>query len=263
MRFSILPVLLVWLSAFGSAEARVIGEEINYAGDGITMKGYIAYDNSIKGKRPGVLVVHEWWGHNAYARKRARMLARLGYTALAVDMYGEGKTADHPKEAGEFAGMVRSNMEGARARFEAARATLAAHPAVNAEKLAAIGYCFGGGIVLEMARRGVDLKGVASFHGSLGTSDPARPGGVKARILVMNGEADPFTKPETIAAFKQEMKSAGANYEFVNYPGAKHAFTNPDATALGKKFKLPLAYNRSADRKSWKKMKAFLKAIFS
>lgn len=263
MRFSILSVLVVWLSAFGSAEARVVGEEVNYSGDGITMKGYIAYDNAIKGKRPGVLVVHEWWGHNAYARKRARMLASLGYTAMAVDMYGDGKTADHPKEAGEFAGMVRANMDGATKRFEAARATLASHPTVNPDKLAAIGYCFGGGIVLEMARRGVDLKGVASFHGSLGTKEPARPGSIKARILVMNGEADPFTKPETIAAFKQEMKDAGAQYEFVNYPGAMHAFTNPDATALGKKFNIPLAYNKSADRKSWKKMKAFLKSIFS
>jgi len=263
MRLSILSVLVVWLSAFGSAEARVVGEEVNYSGDGITMKGYIAYDNAIKGKRPGVLVVHEWWGHNAYARKRARMLARLGYTAMAVDMYGDGKTADHPKEAGEFAGMVRANMDGATKRFEAARATLAAHPTVNPEKLAAIGYCFGGGIVLEMARRGVDLKGVASFHGSLGTKEPAKPGAIKARILVMNGEADPFTKPENIAAFKEEMKNAGAQYEFVNYPGAKHAFTNPEATALGKKFNLPLAYNKSADRKSWNKMKAFLKSIFS
>jgi len=263
MRFSILSVLVVWLSVFSSAEARVVGEEVNYSGDGITMKGYIAYDNAIKGKRPGVLVVHEWWGHNAYARKRARMLAGLGYTAMAVDMYGDGKTANHPKEAGEFAGMVRANMDGATKRFEAARATLAAQPTVNPNKIAAIGYCFGGGIVLEMARRGVDLKGVASFHGSLGTKEPAKPGVVKARILVMNGEADPFTKPETIAAFKEEMKNAGAQYEFVNYPGAMHAFTNPEATALGKKFNLPLAYNKSADRKSWKKMKAFLKSVFS
>jgi len=253
----------MWLSAFGSAEAQVVGEEVNYSGDGITMKGYMAYDNSIKGKRPGVLVVHEWWGQNDYARKRARMLAKLGYTAMAVDMYGNGKTTAHPKEAGEFAGAVRSNMAGAVKRFEAARKVLAAQSTVNPAKLAAIGYCFGGGIVLEMARRGIDLKGVASFHGSLVTAESAKPGMIKARILVMNGEADPFTKPENIEAFKQEMKAVGASYEFVNYPDAKHAFTNPDATAYGKEFNLPLAYNKSADQKSWEKMKAFLKSIFS
>lgn len=263
MRLSIILVLVCWLSAFGTANAKIVGEEVSYQGDGITMKGYITYDNAIRGKRPGVLVVHEWWGHNDYARKRARMLAKLGYTAMAVDMYGDGKTAQHPKEAGEFSGMVRANMDGATKRFEAARKTLAAHATVNPGKLAAIGYCFGGGIVLEMARRGLDLKGVASFHGSLGTKEPARPGAIKGRILVLNGAADPFTRPETIAAFRQEMKAAGAKYEFVSYPGAKHAFTNPAATALGKKFNLPLEYNRSADRKSWKKMKAFLKSIFS
>ena len=244
------------------AEAKVVGEVIHYQGGDTKLTGYLAYDTKFKGKRPGVLVVHEWWGQNAYVRKRAKMLAKLGYVAFALDMYGNGKTAKHPDDAGKFAGMVRSNMPVAKARFMAALEQLKANPMTEADKIAAIGYCFGGGIVLQMARLGVDLKGVVSFHGSLPTSEPARPGEVKARVLVFNGEADPFTKPAQIDAFKQEMQNAGVNYEFINYPGAKHAFTNPEATALGKKFKLPLAYNAKADKDSWAKMQAFFKQIF-
>lgn len=257
-------ILLLGLCLFGvaSAQAGVVTEEVSYQGDGITMKGYVAYDDSIKGKRPGVLVVHEWWGHNDYARKRARMLAKMGYTALAVDMYGDGKTADHPKQAGAFSGAVKANMAGATQRFDAARKTLVAHKTVDGARLAAIGYCFGGGIVLEMARRGQDLKGVASFHGSLGTQAPAKVDQVKAKVLVMNGAADPFVKPESIDAFHQEMKAAGVDYKFINYPGAVHAFTNPAATANGEKFGIPLKYDPKADKQSWRELGKFLKSIF-
>lgn len=256
-----LAFAMLFLSGAGLADAAVVGKEVSYQGDGITMKGYIAYDDSIKGKRPGVLVVHEWWGHNQYARSRADMLARMGYTAMAVDMYGDGKTADHPKQAGEFSGMVKANMDGAARRFEAARKTLSAESTVDAAKIAAIGYCFGGGMVLEMARRGMDLKGVVSVHGSLGTNSPAKPGAVKARVLVLHGAADPFTKPETLAAFKKEMKAAKVDYRFVSYPGAKHAFSNPGATALGKKFGIPIEYNKNADRKSWAELTRFLRKV--
>jgi len=257
----LLGVLLLSL-LLPSAQAKVVGKLVHYREGETTLVGYVAYDTKFKGKRPGVLVVHEWWGQNAYARKRARMLAKLGYVGFALDMYGNGKTASHPKDAGKFASMVRENMPLAKARFMAALDQLKANPLTDGNRLAAIGYCFGGGIVLEMARRGVDLKGVASFHGSLATGEPAKPGAVKARIMVFNGEADPFTTQKQIDAFKSEMDKAGAHYAFINYPGAKHAFTNPDATALGKKFQLPLAYNAKADKDSWRRMQQFFKDLF-
>ena len=244
------------------AFAEVQGTEVSYRAGDTVMKGYLATDPSLKGPRPGILVVHEWWGHNDYARKRARMLAELGYTALAVDMYGNGKQANHPEDAGKFSGELRKNMPVAKARFLAALKLLQSQPGVQADKIAAIGYCFGGGVVLEMARRGVDLAGVASFHGSLGTSQPAQQGEMKAKVLVMNGDDDPFVKPEQISAFKQEMQAAGADFEFIGYPGAKHSFTNPDADSFGQKFNLPLAYNAEADRASWSKMQDFFKRIF-
>ena len=245
-----------------AVQAAVKGQEVTYGAEGTTLKGYLAYDDAVKGKRPGVLVVHEWWGLNDYARKRARMLAELGYTALAVDMYGEGKTAGHPDDAGRFAGELRQNLPLAKARFLAALDFLRQQPTVDPEKIAAIGYCFGGGVVLEMARAGVDLDGVASFHGSLDTANPVTPGKVKAKVLVLNGADDPFVTPEQIAAFKQEMEAAGVDYRFVNYPGARHSFTNPEADAFGKKFNLPLAYDQEADRKSWQAMQDFFAGIF-
>ena len=256
--------LLVMLCClFGAAaQAAVQGREVSYQADGVTLKGYIAYDDAIKGKRPGVLVVHEWWGHNEYARRRARMLAELGYTALAVDMYGDGRQADHPDDAGKFAAEVSRNMPMARARFEAGMGLLRKHKTVDAKEIAAFGYCFGGGVVLNMARIGEDLKGVASFHGALGTDNPAQPGKIRARIISFTGEADPMIGADKVAAFKQEMEAAGADFRVVTYPGAKHAFTNPEADGLGRKFNLPLAYNAEADRDSWEQAKVFLSVVF-
>lgn len=245
-----------------AALAGVVGEAVEYRSGDTILKGYLAYDDNITGKRPGVLVVHEWWGHNEYARRRARMLAGLGYTALALDMYGDGKTAGHPDDAGKFAAAVRNNMPEAEARFRAALDLLRGHKSVDAGHIAAIGYCFGGGIVLEMARRGLDLDGVVSFHGSLGTAEPAKKGSVKARILVLNGADDPFATSEQISAFKSEMEQAGADFGFINYPGAMHAFTNPAADDFGKRFGMPLAYNAEADRQSWAEMQRFLKQLF-
>jgi dienelactone hydrolase len=207
-------------------------------------------------------VIHEWWGLNDYARKRARMLAELGYTGLAVDMYGGGKTAMHPDDAGKFSSELMKNFDGAKARFMAAMDFLKQHPNVDPTRIAAIGYCFGGGIVLNMARQGVDLKGVASFHGSLNAVKPAQAGNVKAKILVLHGGDDKFIPNEQIEAFKQEMKSAGADFQFISYPGAVHSFTNTEADALGKKFNMPIAYNADADRKSWDELKKFLSTIF-
>lgn len=253
--------VFVMLLGCQSLSAEIIGEEISYRAGSTTLKGYLAYDNSISKRRGGVLVVHEWWGHNDYARIRARKLAKLGYTALAVDMYGDGKQASHPKEASAFSARVKSNLPLMRERFHAAVKVLKEHDTVLNNKIAAIGYCFGGGVVLEMARQGERLKGVVSFHGSLTTSNRAKKRMVKAKVLILNGEADPFVTPQQISDFKQEMEQANVDYTYVSYPNAKHAFTNPAATFLGKKFALPLEYNLDADTKSWKELEVFLRRI--
>ena len=237
-------------------------EEVTYEANGVALKGFLAWDGAKEGSRPGVLVIHEWWGHNAYARKRALQLAELGYTAFAVDMYGDGKTAEHPTDAMKFAGEVTDNLDVAKVRFEAALKLLAARAEADPAKIAAVGYCFGGGIALNMARMGVDLKGVVSFHGTLAAKTPAAKGAVKAEILVLNGAADPMVPAEQLAAFDAEMKAAEVKFEVVSYEGAKHAFTNPDADEIGKKFDLPVAYDAKADAASWDAMKAFLARIF-
>jgi dienelactone hydrolase len=253
----------IFLCAFSfSAAAALKSEEIVYRVGDNEFTGYLVYDDAIKGKRPGVLVVHEWWGLNAYARQRADMLARLGYTAFALDMYGTGKVADHPDDAKSFMQAVTSNMPQAEQRFDMAKSILEKQPTVDPRHIAAIGYCFGGGIVLHMARAGDDLDGVVSFHGSLGTEVPAQKGQVKARVLVFTGGADPFAPPELVAGFEKEMQAAGVDYQLVSYPGVKHSFTNPDADKLGERFGMPLAYDKHADEDSWQRMQAFLREIF-
>ena len=242
--------------------AAVKGEEVAYESGGVVMKGYLAYDDAIKSKRPGVLVVHDWWGHGEYVRGRARALAALGYTALAVDMYGSGKQVEHPDDAGKLSGTVRGNLPVMKARFNAARDVLGKHGTVDARRIAAIGYSFGGSTVLEMARQGVDIAGVVNFYGDLTTQHPAPKGGIKANILVLNAAADAMIPPEQVNKFKQEMAAVKADYKFINYPGTKHLFTRPDADALAKKYNLPLAYDAEADRKSWTEMQAFFKRIF-
>ena len=242
--------------------ATVQGKEVTYSANGTLLKGYIAYDDSIQGKRPGILVVHEWWGHNEYARKRARMLAERGFTALAIDMYGDGKQAHHPDDAGKFASEVAKNTELAKARFDSAYSLISNEKTVDSNRIAAIGYCFGGSVVLHMARIGKPLKAVMSFHGSLGTEYPAVAGKVKARIASFTGEDDPMIPATQVAAFRQEMEKAGVTYKAVTYPGAKHSFTNPDADKYGQEFKLPLAYNAIADKASWDEGMAFLADAF-
>jgi dienelactone hydrolase len=254
--------LILGVVRIAAAEPKIVGKTIEYTAQGVVMKGHLAYDENIQGKRPGVLVVHEWWGLNDYARKRTRMLAESGYTALAVDMYGEGKQAMHPDDARKFSSELMKNFDDSKARFMAAMDLLKQQATVDPTRIAAIGYCMGGGIVLNMAREGVDLKGVASFHGSLAAVKPAQPGTIKAKILVLHGADDKFIPPEQIAAFKGEMKAAGADFKFVSYPGAVHSFTNPEADELGKKFNMPIAHNADADKKSWDELKKFLDLIF-
>ncbi len=257
-----LGILVFGIVGVASAEPKIIGKTVDYNVQGTAMKSYLAYGESISGKRPGVLVIPEWWGLNDYARRRARMLAELGYVALAVDMYGDGKIATNPNEATNLSGELAKNFDVAKARFVAAMDFLKQQPNVDPSRIAAIGYCMGGEVALNMAGQGLDLRGVVSFHGSLGGVKAPQPGGVKARILVLNGGADKFVTPEQIEKFKKEMTSAGADLKFISYPGALHSFTNPEATELGKKFNIPVAYNAKADKESWNEMKEFLRKIF-
>lgn len=211
-----------------------------------------------KSAKPGVIVVHEWWGLNQYAKDRAKMLAEAGYTAIAVDMYGHGKVADHPSDAKGFMDAALADPEKVSARFNAAKSILQEQKQVDPEQVYAMGYCFGGAVVLNQARLGNDLAGVASFHGSLSAAVESKPGDIKAKIMVAHGGADPFVPVEQVTGFIQEMVTLGADLQFLNYPQAKHSFTNPEATEKGKKFDLPLAYDKKADTESWE---AFLKFI--
>jgi dienelactone hydrolase len=193
----------------------------------------------------------------------AGKFAAQGYTAFIADMYGDGKTADNPKDAGALSGGVMKDPQAMQSRFNAARETLAKHQTVDPSRIGAVGYCFGGAVVLNMARAGADLVGVTTFHGSLGANMPApAPGAVKAKLLVLNGADDPFVKPEAIDSFKKEMDGVKVDYKFVNYPGAVHAFTNPEATEAGKKFNLPLAYSAEADKESKAEAGKFFQDVF-
>ncbi len=255
---SLLLLLLVSLRI----EAALHEENVEYRSGDTVLKGYLVWDDAKGDHQPGVLVVHEWWGLNDYARKRAKMLAELGYTAFAVDMYGEGKNSEHAKDAEAFMKSVTETEGVAQRRFLAAKEFLASQPRVEANMIAAIGYCFGGSTVLNMARLGIGLKAVVSFHGNLATQSPAQPGQVKAKVLVLNGAADSFVTPESIVAFKQEMDQAGADYQFINYPGALHSFTNPDADRLGKANNLKVAYDANADKESWAAMQVLFNEVF-
>ena len=230
-------------------------EQLTYTANGTTLNGYLAYDDATDGERPGVMVIHEWWGLDAYIKERADQLATLGYSALAVDMYGDGKTASSPDEAGALMNAVLEDMETGTARLKAAQDALAGHATADAARLAAIGYCFGGAMVLHMARIGQPLQAVVSFHGALGSFHKPVPGEVKADVLVCHGAADKFIPEEDISAFHDEMKAAGVSYEFITYEGALHGFTSREADANGKQYGLPLAYDEAADTASWQAMR--------
>jgi dienelactone hydrolase len=254
----ILDLAAVALTVTLMASPKLEEKNVDYTAGGVTLKGFLATPTGAAAKHPGVLVVHEWWGNNDYSRMRARKFAELGYTALAVDMFGDGKQADNPTDAQKLAGSVYSDPGALVARFQAAFDTLAKQPGVDASRIFAVGYCFGGGVSLAAARAGIPLKAVGSFHGMLATQTPAKPGSVKAAIFVANGGADPMVKPEDVKAFEAEMAGAKITYQLVNYPGALHAFTNPAATERGKQFKMPIAYDEAADKKSWSDFQAFL-----
>ncbi len=258
MRFglSAFAVLLGGATAFAAVKTEII----DYKHGDVKLEGYLAYDDAVSGKRPGILVCHEWWGHNDYARKRAEQLAALGYVAFALDMYGEGVLAKDAKEAGEKAAVFKKDRSLMRARAMAGLDVLRRQPMVDANNLAAIGYCFGGTTALELARAGADLKGVVSFHGGLDTPDLADAKRIRGKILVLTGADDPVVPKEQVAAFEDEMKKANIDYKLISYPGAVHGFTNP---ANGDDPKKGVAYNKDADEKSWEEMKTFFGKIFA
>lgn len=242
-------------------EPKLKEEIINYKVDSLVMVSYLVYDENIEGKRPGVLVIHEWWGLNDYAKMRARKLAKLGYVAMAVDMYGNHQMGNDPDAAGKLAMPFYNNPSMAKEHFDAALENFKNNPVVDTSKMAVMGYCFGGGVSIGLARMGENLKGAVSFHGNLNVV-PANKDLLKAEILVCHGAIDPFVPQAEVDQFKKQMDSIGAKYTFKVYDSATHAFTNPDATGLGKKFNLPIAYNAKADSASWNDMKEFFKRIF-
>lgn len=265
----IISILFTCLTACNNADNKPAAameptlkeENITYTGDGVTMNGYVVYDETKEGPRPAVLVVPEWWGLNDYPKRRARELAGLGYMAMAVDMFGNGKLADNPDTAGKLTDPFYKNPQMAKARFDAALAKLKTFPQTDTARIGAIGYCFGGAQVLTMAKLGDDLKGVVSFHGGLNVV-PAKKELLKAEILVCHGGDDKFVLPAEVDAFKHQMDSIGAKYTFKIYPGATHAFTNPASDENARKFNMPIAYNAAADTASWNEMKSFFERVF-
>ena len=225
-------------------------------------QAYIADDESLGGGRPGVIVVHEWWGVNDYIIDRAHQLAELGYVALAIDMYGNGKTADNPDEAGGLMNGVLGDMDAGTQALRAGYEVLLEQPSVDEDKTAAIGYCFGGAMVLHMARIGMPLKAVASFHGALGSFHQAEPGSISARVLVCHGEADSMVSMDDLAGFRAEMDAAQANYEVATYAGAKHGFSSQEADQNGSKYGIDVGYNAAADRASWQAMQSMFNEVF-
>jgi dienelactone hydrolase len=234
-------------------------DRVEYSHGGITFRGYVVHDPARTAKLPGVLVVHEAWGLGEHVRDRCEKLAELGYIAFAVDMFGEGKQSSTSEEGMQWTKALRANVPELRARIRAAHQALLAHPQVDAQRVAAIGYCFGGSASIELARSGAELAGVVSFHGSLSTTHPAEPRSVKAKVLVCTGADDPFIPPAQVHAFIDEMRNATASYEIVIYGGVKHSFTNPKA---GERGVAGLEYDRTADARSWAVMHTFFQEIF-
>lgn len=241
-------------------EPKLKEEMVSYKLDSATMNNFVVYDENKEGKRPAIFVIHEWWGLNDYIKMRSRELAKLGYIVMAVDMYGDGKMGNDPEQAGKLATPFYTNPEKAQPIFEAAMKKLKSYPETDPNRLGAIGYCFGGAQVLNLAKMGEDLRGVVSFHGNLNVV-PANKDLLKAEILVCHGSADPFAPNSELEAFKKQMDSIGAKYTVKEYEGALHAFTNPNATAIGEKFKIPVKYDAKADSASWSDMKAFFNRV--
>jgi dienelactone hydrolase len=255
----VLLTLIAFVLGPAASWAAVKTEVIAYKVGDQSFKGMIAYDDAVKGKRPGILVVHEFWGLNDYAKKRAEQLASLGYVAFAADMYGDGKVTEHPKEASAMAGMVRMNQKDWLARANAGLRILRIHPQVDGTKLAAIGYCFGGSTALTLANSGADIKAAVSFHGALPIPSEDEVKSIKAKILICHGAADAFIKEDTIQKMRGAYDKSGVDYQMIYYGGALHSFTVPEADPK----KLPgIRYDPAADRRSWAAMQALFNEVF-
>lgn len=252
--FSIVAALAALFAA--PLMADIVEQKIEFDAD--LGSAVLYYDDALEQPTAGVIVVHEWWGMDDYTRARARKLAEAGYAAVAVDMYGTGKVASHPKDAKSFMNAALADPGRMNARFAAARAVLAGQKMVDPERHYAIGYCFGGAVVLGQARMGASLAGVASFHGSLGTESPAQADTITARVLVATGGADPMVPAQQLADFVNEMSVAKVDFEVMSFPDAVHGFTNPGATEKGKSYDMPLAYDAEADQRSWQALMRFL-----
>jgi dienelactone hydrolase len=252
--FSAVLAMAVLFAGVSPARAEMKTEVVEYRHGDVVLEGYLAYDDSVQGKRPGVLVVHEWNGHSGYVRQRAEQLARLGYVAFASDIYGKGVLAKDTKEAARLAGIYLGDRKLLRARAAAGLDVLRNRPEVDPTRLAAIGYCFGGSTVLELARSGADLKAVVSFHGLLDSPTPEDARNIKGKVLVLHGGDDPYVPMKQVEAFQEEMRKGGVDWQFVTYGGAVHRFTNPEAGNDNSKGE---AYNERADRRSWQAMKTF------
>jgi dienelactone hydrolase len=234
-----------------TVQAEVQTKQIDYKVGDTTCKGFLAWDDAIEGKRPGVLVVHEWWGLNDYAKQRTEELAKLGYVAFAADMYGDGRTTEHPADAGKMAGEVRANVDNWRKRAQAALEVLKEQPQCDTGKLAAIGYCFGGSTALQLAYTGADLDAVSTFHAALPAATAEEAKQIKAELQINHGADDPMVNAEAVAGFKKPLEETEVKFEVIQYPGAVHSFTVPGAEKVG----IPgIAYNKDADEKSWQAM---------
>jgi dienelactone hydrolase len=257
MKLPFTAVLLFTMTAMASAAIKT--ETVEYKAGDIKLKGFLAYDDASTDKRPAVIIVPEWWGLNDYVKRRAQDVAKLGYVAFAADMYGDGKTTTDAKEAGQLAGAVKGDLTLELARAQAAMDVLKSRPQTDASRIAAMGYCFGGSVALDMARAGWPLAGVVSFHGALKTNKPAEAGKITAHVMALHGAEDPMVPPADVAAFQDEMRKAKADWVFTSYANAVHAFTNPDAD----KFGIPgVSYNEKADMRSWEAMKSFFNEVF-
>jgi len=257
MRLFLMSITAI-LCLVSSASAALKTQTIEYKQGDAVLEGYLAYDDALRGKRPGILVVHEWKGLNAYAKHRADMLAQLGFVAFAADIYGKGIRPQTISEAGAMSGKFKSDRPLLRARVNAGLDVLKSQSNVDINQLAAIGYCFGGTTVLELARSGADVKGIVSFHGGLSSPTPQDAKNIKGKVLALHGAADPFVNADEVTGFIKEMSEAKVNYRLIKYPGAMHGFTNPD----NKNVPPGALYNEAADKASWIEMQKFFKEIF-
>jgi dienelactone hydrolase len=257
--FAILALTGMMLMTANTLNAKIVTENVEYKSGKAVLEGYIAYDDELKGKRPGVLIVHQWMGLKDYEKMRAEQIAKLGYVAFAVDIYGKGIRPSNREEAGKQATIYRSDRKLMRERAKAGFDALRKMKNVDASRIAAMGYCFGGGVVLELARSGADIIGGISFHGNYDTPDPGDAKKIKGRILAIHGADDPYITPQSVTGLQDELRKALVDYQIVIYGGAVHAFTDPSA---GNDPSKGAAYNKKADERSWEDMKRFYKEIF-